>query len=50
LYAGLPIVMKTPPDQALGYAVVVIVSALVMFVVIGVIASRFVAAPMIAGA
>jgi len=50
LYAGLPIVMKTPPDQALGYAVMVIVSAVVMFVVIGVVASRFVAAPMIAGA
>jgi len=49
LYAGLPILMKAPPDKALGYTVVVIVSAIAMFVVIGVIASQFVAAPMITG-
>jgi Yip1 domain len=45
LYAGLPIVMKAPAERALGYTVVVIVSAIVLFVVIGVIATRFVAAP-----
>lgn len=45
LYAGLPIVMKAPADKALGYTVVVVVSAIVLFVVIGFVAARLVAAP-----
>jgi Yip1-like protein len=45
LYLGLPIVMKSPRDKALGYTVVVIVAAIVLFMVIGVIAGRFLAVP-----
>ncbi|HEX2611136.1 MAG TPA: Yip1 family protein [Gemmatimonadales bacterium] len=45
LYLGLPIVMKSPRDKALGYTVVVIVAAIVLFMIIGVIAGRFLALP-----
>jgi len=45
LYLGLPIVMKSPRDKALGYSVVVIVAAIVLFMIIGVIAGRFLAVP-----
>jgi hypothetical protein len=45
LYLGLPIVMKAPRDKALGYTVVVIVAAIVLFMIIGVIAGRFLAVP-----
>jgi Yip1 domain len=45
LYLGLPIVMKSPRDKALGYTVVVIVAAIVLFMIIGVIAGRFLAVP-----
>ena len=45
LYLGLPIVMKSPRDKALGYTVVVIVAAVVLFMIIGVIAGRFLAVP-----
>ena len=38
LYAGLTPLMKAPPDKALGYAAVVVVLALVIFIVIGAIA------------
>jgi Yip1 domain len=45
LYAGLPIVMKAPPERALGYTVVVMVAAVVLFLVIGAIAARFAVLP-----
>jgi hypothetical protein len=45
LYLGLPIVMKSPREKALGYTVVVIVAAIVLFMIIGVIAGRFMAIP-----
>lgn len=45
LYLGLPIVMKSPRDRALGYTVVVIVAAIVLFMIIGVIAGRLLALP-----
>jgi Yip1 domain len=45
LYLGLPIVMKSPREKALGYTVVVIVAAIVLFMIIGVIAGRFLAVP-----
>lgn len=37
LYAGLPVVMKTPDEQAMGYAVVVIVGVIVVFLLAGAI-------------
>jgi Yip1 domain len=48
LYLGLPILMKSPPDRALGYTVVVILAAIVIFMIIGVIASRLIYYPMVA--
>jgi hypothetical protein len=45
LFLGLPIVMKSPAEKALGYTIVVIVCEIVIFVVIGGIANRFVAYP-----
>jgi Yip1 domain len=45
LYAGLPIVMKAPADRALGYTIVVIVCAVVLFFVIRAIAAGFVTGP-----
>ena len=41
LYLGLPTLMKAPKDRALGYTLVVILSAIVLFVAIGAIARRF---------
>lgn len=35
LYLGLPALMKAPEDRALGYTAVVIVSAVVLFMVVG---------------
>ena len=41
LYLGLPRLMKSPQDKALGYTVVVIVAAIVITVVIGAFAALF---------
>jgi len=41
LYLGLPILMKAPQDKAVGYTVVVIISAIVLAIVIGVVVSQF---------
>jgi hypothetical protein len=46
LYLGLPVLMKAPKEKALGYTVVVILAAIVLFMVIGLVGSRFVAMPM----
>ena len=45
LYLGLPIVMKAPREKAMAYTAVVILAAIVLFMVIGVIAGRFMALP-----
>lgn len=42
LYLGLPVLMKSPPDRAMGYTVAVIIAAVVLFVVIGVVSSIFI--------
>lgn len=46
LYLGLPVLMKTPREKALGYTVVVIFAAIVLFMVIGLVAGQFVRGPM----
>jgi Yip1 domain len=46
LYLGLPVLMKSPREKALGYTVVVVLAAIVLYMVIGLIGSRFVAMPM----
>lgn len=43
LYLGLPTVMKAPQDKALGYTAVVVVSAIVLWMVVGAIAAGVVA-------
>lgn len=45
LYLGLPIVMKAPMEKAMAYTAVVILAAIVLFMVIGVVAGRFMALP-----
>jgi hypothetical protein len=45
LYLGLPVLMKSPREKALGYTVVAILAAIVLFMVIGVIAGRFLPVP-----
>jgi hypothetical protein len=43
LYLGLPVLMKSPAEKALGYTVVVILAAIVLFMLVGLVAGRFVA-------
>ena len=45
LYLGLPVLMKSPSEKALGYTVVVIIAAIVLFMAIGLAAGMFVATP-----
>ncbi len=45
LYLGLPVLMKSPADKALGYTVVVILAGVVLFMLIGLAAGRFMVAP-----
>ncbi len=45
IYLGLPILMRSPADKALGYSAAVIVSAIVLFIVVGIITSRFMVYP-----
>ena len=40
LYLGLPVLMKSPNDKAVGYTVVVIICAIVLYAVIGAITAR----------
>ncbi len=35
LYLGLPVLMKVPQDKALGYTVVVVIVAIVLFLIVG---------------
>jgi hypothetical protein len=46
LYLGLPVLMKSPTEKALGYTAVVIIAAIVLFMIIGVVAARFMVMPM----
>lgn len=45
LYLGLPVLMKSPKEKAIGYTAVVIVAAIVLFILVGVISSMFVRVP-----
>ncbi|WP_028988714.1 Yip1 family protein [Thermithiobacillus tepidarius DSM 3134] len=45
LYLGLPVLMKTPPDKALGYTVVVVIVAIVIFMIFGAVSSALIAYP-----
>jgi hypothetical protein len=40
LYLGIPVLMETPKDKALGYTIVVIVVALVVYFIIGAITAQ----------
>ena len=40
VYLGIPVLMKSPPDKAMTYTIVVIVAAIILFMVIGLITSR----------
>ncbi|HXZ49381.1 MAG TPA: Yip1 family protein [Usitatibacter sp.] len=46
LYTGLPLLMRTPPEKALPYTVVVIIVGVVLAVIVGVIAGLVVPGPM----
>jgi len=45
LYLGLSILMKSPQEKSLGYAVAVIVAAVIIFVVIGMVSRAFITLP-----
>lgn len=45
LYLGLPVLMKTPPEKAVTYTVVVVLAAIILFMLTGIVASRFMAVP-----
>src|ERR671910_917497 len=45
LYLGLPVLMKSPKDKAVGYTVVIILAAIVLFVLVSTIARRFMMMP-----
>jgi hypothetical protein len=49
LYLGLPVLMKSPKEKALGYTVVVIVVGVVLSIIVGVVAARFVSGPALGG-
>lgn len=49
LYLGLPVLMKSPKDKAMGYTVVVVVCAIVIFWVIAAIGGMFISRPPITG-
>jgi hypothetical protein len=42
LYVGLPVLMKSPKEKSMGYAVAVIIAAIIIFVVIGAISRVFI--------
>jgi hypothetical protein len=49
LFLGLPILMKAPKEKAMGYTVVVIIAAIVLFMAIGLVAGMFVSTPAMFG-
>jgi hypothetical protein len=40
LFLGLPVLMKAPQDKALGYTIVVVLGALVIYIVVGALAAQ----------
>jgi hypothetical protein len=49
LYLGLPVLMKAPQDKAVGYTVVVIIVAIVLYLIIGVVVAQFAWRPAMGG-
>ena len=49
LYLGLPTLMKSPKEKAMGYTVVVIICAIVIFWVIALIGGMFISMPPVTG-
>jgi hypothetical protein len=49
LFLGLPVLMKSPKEKALSYTAVVIIVAIIIYFVIGMVASRFVSYPSMGG-
>jgi Yip1-like protein len=49
LYLGLPVLMKAPQDKAVGYTVVVIIVAIVLYLIIGVVVAQFAWHPAMGG-
>jgi hypothetical protein len=45
LYLGLPVLMKSPRDKAVAYTAVIVVAAVVLFMLTGMLAGRFLAVP-----
>ena len=46
LFLGLPALMKAPKEKAIGYTVVVVIAAIVVFAVVGIVGGRFIDMPM----
>jgi hypothetical protein len=42
LYVGLPVLMKSPKEKITGYTVAIIISAIILFFVIGAVARVFI--------
>jgi hypothetical protein len=49
LYLGIPVLMKSPKEKALGYTAVVLVVGIIISFVIGAVASRFMGGPTMGG-
>jgi hypothetical protein len=45
LYLGVPVLMRSPREKAVTYSVVIVLAAIVLFMLIGIIAGRFMAVP-----
>lgn len=45
LCLGLPVLMKVPPEKALTYTVVVVISSIIIFFIIGAISNLFISLP-----
>jgi len=45
LYSGLPVLMKSPKDKAMGYTVVTIICAIVLYFVLGIVATTVISVP-----
>lgn len=44
-HLGLPVLMRVPPERAIGYTAVVVLSTVVLFIVIGAVGNLFVTMP-----
>ena len=45
LYLGLPVLMKSPQEKSLGYTVVVVIAAIIIFIVISFVSHAFISYP-----